>query len=58
MYSRTEKRKGLSLHAKVTGWGIAILLVTLLSVGIATVAGRWTVRAFDTLLSDNASCTA
>ena len=58
MYSRTEKRKGLSLHAKVTGWGIAILLVTLLSVGIATVAGRWTVRAFDTLLSDNASCYA
>ena len=41
---------------KVTAWLAAILLVTMLSTGIATVAGQWTVRSFDTLLADNAVC--
>ena len=33
----------------------AILLVTMLSTGIATMAGQWTVRSFDMLLADNAA---
>ena len=45
-----------SLRAKATGWLAAILLVTLLSIGIATGVGRWTVNAFDTLLAENALC--
>ena len=36
----------------------AILLVTLISIGIATAVGQWTVKAFDTLLEDNAACYA
>ena len=28
----------------------------MLSTGIATMAGQWTVRSFDTLLADNALC--
>ena len=47
---------GISLRRKVTAWLAAILLVTMLSTGIATVAGQWTVRSFDTLLADNAVC--
>ena len=47
---------GISLRRKVTAWLAAILLVTMLSTGIATMAGQWTVRSFDTLLADNALC--
>ena len=47
---------GISLRRKVTAWLTAILLVTMLSTGIATMAGQWTVRSFDTLLADNAVC--
>lgn len=47
---------GISLRRKVTAWLAAILLVTMLSTGIATMAGQWTVRSFDTLLADNAIC--
>lgn len=47
---------GISLRCKVTAWLAAILLVTMLSTGIATMAGQWTVRSFDTLLADNAVC--
>ena len=47
---------GISLRRKVTAWLAAILLVTMLSTGIATMAGQWTVRSFDTLLADNAVC--
>ena len=47
---------GISLRSRVTAWLAAILLVTMLSTGIATVAGQWTVRSFDTLLADNALC--
>ena len=46
---------GISLRRKVTAWLAAILLVTMLSTGIATMAGQWTVRSFDTLLADNAA---
>ena len=38
---------GISLRRKVTTWLAAILLVTMLSTGIATMAGQWTVRSFD-----------
>ena len=48
----------MSLRAKATGWLAAILLVTLISIGIATAVGQWTVKAFDTLLEDNAACYA
>ena len=34
---------GISLRRKVTAWLAAILLVTMLSTGIATMAGQWTV---------------
>ena len=47
---------GISLRRKVTAWLAAILLVTMLSTGIATMAGQWTVHSFDTLLADNAVC--
>ena len=40
---------GISLRRKVTAWLAAILLVTMLSTGIATMAGQWTVRSFDTV---------
>ena len=50
--------RGMSLRAKVTGWLAAILLVTLISIGIATAAGQWTVAAFDTFMEDNAACYA
>ena len=46
---------GISLRRKVTAWLAAILLVTMLSTGIATMAGQWTVRSFDMLLADNAA---
>ena len=46
----------LSLRAKVTGWLTGILLVVLLSLGIAAAMGQYTSRAFDVLLSDNALC--
>ena len=49
-------RGGISLRHRVTAWLAAILLVTMLSNGIATVAGQWAVRAFDALLTDNAAC--
>lgn len=49
---------GMSLRAKVTGWLAAILLVTLISIGIATGVGQWTVAAFDTFMEDNAVCYA
>ena len=47
---------GISLRSRVTVWLAAILLVTMLSTGIATIAGQWTVHSFDTLLADNALC--
>ena len=47
---------GISLRSRVTAWLAAILLVTMLSTGIATIAGQWTVHSFDTLLADNALC--
>ena len=47
---------GISLRSRVTVWLAAILLVTMLSTGIATMAGQWTLRSFDTLLADNAVC--
>ena len=47
---------GISLRRRVTVWLAAILLVTMLSNGIATVVGQWAVRAFDALLADNAAC--
>ena len=47
---------GISLRSRVTAWLAAILLVTMLSTGIATIAGQWTVHSFDTLLADNAVC--
>ena len=49
-------RQSISLRAKVTGWLTALLLVTLLSIGIAAGLGRWTVRSFDSILGDNAAC--
>ena len=49
-------RGGISLRRRVTAWLAAILLVTMLSNGIATVVGQWAVRAFDALLADNAAC--
>ena len=49
-------RGGISLRRRVTAWLAAILMVTMLSNGIATVAGQWAVRAFDALLADNAAC--
>ena len=45
-----------SLRAKVTGWLGAILLVMLLSIGLAAAVGRGTLRAFDGLLEDNSAC--
>ena len=48
-------RGGISLRRRVTAWLAAMLLVTMLSNGIATVAGQWAVRAFDALLADNAA---
>ena len=48
-------RGGISLRRRVTAWLAAILLVTMLSNGIATVVGQWAVRAFDALLADNAA---
>lgn len=58
MEQQSTAPKQMSLRAKVTGWLAAILLVTLISIGIATVVGQWTVTAFDTLLEDNAACYA
>ena len=58
MEQQTTAQKQMSLRAKATGWLAAILLVTLISIGIATVVGQWTVKAFDTLLEDNAACYA
>lgn len=55
---RENERGGVSLRAKVTGWLAAILLVTLISIGIATGTGQWTVTLFDTLMEDNAACYA
>ena len=46
----------LSLRAKVTGWLTGILLVVLLSLGIAAAMGQYTSQVFDVLLSDNALC--
>ena len=46
----------VSLRAKFIGWLTAVLLVTLLSIGIAALVGRWTITAFDTLLEDNSTC--
>lgn len=37
-------------------WLSAILLVTLISIGIAIAAGQWTVRSVNVLLTDNAAC--
>ena len=51
-----KTRGGMSLRRKVTAWLAAILLVTMLSNGIATVVGQWAVHSFDTLLADNAAC--
>ena len=56
MNNKTNPDSGVSLRTRVTGWLAAILLITLLSTGIATGVGRWTVRSFDTNLSDNAAC--
>ena len=36
---------GISLRSRVTAWLAAILLVTMLSTGIATMAGQWTVHS-------------
>ena len=58
MEQQTMAQKQMSLRAKATGWLAAILLVTLISIGIATAVGQWTVKAFDTLLEDNAACYA
>mgnify|MGYP000184304602 CR=1 FL=1 len=58
MEQQTTAQKQMSLRAKATGWLAAILLVTLISIGIATAVGQWTVKAFDTLLEDNAACYA
>ncbi len=58
MEQQTTAQKQMSLRAKATGWLAAILLVTLSSIGIATAVGQWTVKAFDTLLEDNAACYA
>ena len=55
---RENERSGVSLRAKVMGWLAAILLVTLISIGIATGTGQWTVTLFDTLMEDNAACYA
>ena len=63
MSEQTEKvnhapkvRRTLSLRAKVTMWLAGILLVVLLSLGIAAAMGQYTSSAFDTLLADNAAC--
>lgn len=58
MEQQTTAQNQMSLRAKATGWLAAILLVTLISIGIATAVGQWTVKAFDTLLEDNAACYA
>ena len=58
MEQQMTAQKQMSLRAKATGWLAAILLVTLISIGIATAVGQWTVKAFDTLLEDNAACYA
>ena len=58
MEQQTTAQKQMSLRAKATGWLAASLLVTLISIGIATAVGQWTVKAFDTLLEDNAACYA
>lgn len=58
MEQQTTAQKQMSLRAKATGWLAAILLVTLISIGIATAVGQWTVKAFDTLLEDNVACYA
>ena len=58
MEQQTTAQKQMSLRANATGWLAAILLVTLISIGIATAVGQWTVKAFDTLLEDNAACYA
>ena len=55
---RQNGHSGVSLRAKATGWLAAILLVTLISIGIATGTGQWTVTLFDTLMEDNAACYA
>ncbi len=54
----TKSSRGGSLRARVTKLLAAILLVTLASIGLAAAVGRWTGRAFDTLLEDNAACYA
>ncbi len=52
----SKPKSGVSLRRRVTVWLAAILLVTMLSNGIATLVGQWSVKAFDTLLADNAAC--
>ena len=49
-------RHALSLRAKVMAWLTGIMLVVLLSLGIAAAVGQYTSSAFDTLLADNAAC--
>ena len=56
MAAESKTGSGVSLRSRVTEWLAAILLVTMLSNGIATLAGQWTVSSFDTLLADNAAC--
>ena len=56
MAAESKTGSGVSLRRRVTEWLAAILLVTMLSNGIATLAGQWTVSSFDTLLADNAAC--
>ena len=56
METGSKPTSGVSLRRRVTVWLAAILLVTMLSNGIATLAGRWSAKAFDTLLADNAAC--
>ena len=56
MAAESKTGSGVSLRRRVTAWLAAILLVTMLSNGIATLAGQWTVSSFDTLLADNAAC--
>ena len=53
-----RQKAGMTLRTKATGWLAAIFLVTLLSTGIAVAVGQWSAKAFDALLTENASCYA
>ncbi len=53
-----RRRVGTTLRSKATGWLAAILLVTLLSTGIAVAVGQWSANALDALLAENAACYA